>query len=184
MEDRSPQDAWAEACKKTEEYVNAASFEDAGDAAIHAAHEMLAIAHQLKGVACCSCNGHGETIYGDTSGWMRTGGGQMVTSGVCERCWGTGRADRTGPDLSRINRIEKQNEHLHLLAAEHDCEMSRVTLVLEQFCHQCAEGSDPGACPDCLLHSLGASKEKDSTRLTDDSARNAIGVERLKVSTK
>jgi len=152
----------------------------------------------------------------------------MVTSGVCERCWGTGRADRTGPDLSRINRIEKQNEHLHLqmkslafrriqaleqiekwkeasglerggdpdgvtpddlfnelmhlratqekswsaadevLAAEHDCEMSRVTLVLEQFCHQCAEGSDPGACPDCLLHSLGASKEKDSTRLTDD----------------
>ena len=224
MEDRRPQEVWTEACKKADEHVNYVDFEDAGDAAIEAAHELLAIAHQLKGVACCACNGLGKFTYVDTSTWRSTIGGQMVTIDVCDRCLGTGRADKTGPDMSRITLIEKQNCHLHLrikslvhdkiealeqiekwkeatglekggdpvavtpddlcnelanlratqekswraadeaLAAEHDCEMSRVALVLEQFCHQCAEGSDPGACPDCLLHSLGGGK--DSTRLT------------------
>lgn len=217
--DPNPHEAWAEVCWKAEEYVKSASFEDAGNMAIEVAHEMLAIARQLKGVACCVCHGRGLITYSDTSTWRRGIGGSALTEDVCERCWGSGRADKTGPDLRRIAAIEKQNEHVHLknkslalgkiealekinewkdasglekggdpdgitpddlrremqhlrttqekqrgaadeaLLAEHETEMARMVLVIEQFCSQCTDyEDDPGACPDCPLHSIGGGK--------------------------
>jgi len=102
VEDRRLQEVWTEACNKADECVNRAAFEDAGEAAIGAAHELLAIAHQLKGVACERCGGAGSRAYGSTATWRGGIGGQMVTDGVCDKCWGTGRTDKLGPDLRRL----------------------------------------------------------------------------------
>jgi hypothetical protein len=76
--------------------VKAISPKDAGDVAIEGAKDLLAAAYRLKGVACSACDGRGEVTYGETSS----------TIGICERCWGTGRADKTGPDLRRIEELE------------------------------------------------------------------------------
>ena len=218
--DPTPQEAWAEACWKAEEYVKAATFEDAGNMAIEVAHELLAIAHQLKGVACCACNGRGTITFNDTSTWRRAiGAHPKLTEDACERCWGTGRADKSGPDLRRIKSIEQQNEHLHLknkslafekieaieeiekwkeasglekggdpdavtpddlykeiahlraaqekswsaadeaLLAEHESEMAKMVLGVEQFCRQCEDGDEPGSCPDCPLQPYGGGKQ-------------------------
>ena len=98
MDDRvpTPQEAWTEACWEAEEYVKAASFEDTGNMAIEIAHKLLAIAHQLKGVACSACKGRGVITYGDVSTWTRAVGWQQLTDEVCEQCWGTGRSDKIG----------------------------------------------------------------------------------------
>lgn len=54
---------------------------------------------------CESCGGTGRKAYGCTSVWMGGAGGQMVTEGICDRCWGTGDASKPGPNL-RIRRQE------------------------------------------------------------------------------
>ena len=39
---------------------------------------------------CSSCLGWGIKAYGDTSTWGKGIGGQMMTSDVCDKCWGSG----------------------------------------------------------------------------------------------
>jgi hypothetical protein len=75
----------------------------AGDAAIEMATELRSVAHYLSGIACPHCQGAGERAYSSTSTWRGGVGGQQMTVGVCDRCWGTGRTDRSGPDLRRMS---------------------------------------------------------------------------------
>jgi hypothetical protein len=42
---------------------------------------------------CRSCSGAGIKVYGSTSTWRGGIGGQMMTSDVCDKCWGSGRED-------------------------------------------------------------------------------------------
>ena len=44
---------------------------------------------------CTSCSGHGKRTYGSTATWRGGLGGQMMTNGVCDGCWGSG--DRHNP---------------------------------------------------------------------------------------
>lgn len=53
---------------------------------------------------CRGCGGHGRRSYGSTSTWHGGPGGQIVTSDVCDKCWGTGRRFKKGTDLKRFLR--------------------------------------------------------------------------------
>jgi hypothetical protein len=46
---------------------------------------------------CGECSGLGVKTYGSTSTWRGGVGGQMMTAGVCNRCWGSGDANRPWP---------------------------------------------------------------------------------------
>jgi len=48
---------------------------------------------------CKKCGGRGERAYGTTATWTGSAGGNMITGGVCDRCWGTGDAKNKGPNL-------------------------------------------------------------------------------------
>lgn len=54
------------------------------------------------GIACNTCQGYGTRIYPDTSTWGNGCGGQAMTEGVCDTCWGTGRTDKSGVDLRKL----------------------------------------------------------------------------------
>ena len=69
---------------------------------------LVGLARIRAGVGCPECSATGMRTYGSTSGWRGGGGGQAITRGVCDRCWGTGRTDVTGPDLRAIARELKR----------------------------------------------------------------------------
>lgn len=52
---------------------------------------------------CRGCGGAGTRSYGSTATWRGGVGGQSMTSDVCDRCWGTGDADRHGTNLRELN---------------------------------------------------------------------------------
>lgn len=55
-------------------------------------------------IPCKRCSGLGVAVYGDSSTWRRGGcAGQVITSDICDLCWGTGDANRKGADLKAIN---------------------------------------------------------------------------------
>lgn len=39
---------------------------------------------------CKKCSGSGVVSYGSTSTWRGGIGGQMMTNGICDKCWGSG----------------------------------------------------------------------------------------------
>jgi hypothetical protein len=53
---------------------------------------------ELKGIdkddVCPECNGFGTKTYPNTSTWRHGIGGQAITTGVCDRCWGSGSKSR------------------------------------------------------------------------------------------
>jgi hypothetical protein len=97
---------WNDACERASVSIIATSAKNEADVAIEAAKELLATAYRLKGIACSACDGRGEITYGETSSGETSSGETSSTVGICERCWGTGRADETGPDLRRIEELE------------------------------------------------------------------------------
>lgn len=50
-------------------------------------------------VLCDRCQGLGERAYANTTTWRGGIGGQAITAGVCDGCWGSGWSDAPGPDL-------------------------------------------------------------------------------------
>jgi len=56
---------------------------------------------------CRACGGTGKRAYGSTATWRAGVGGQMVTEGTCNRCWGSGDEARPGPDLRRQEGLER-----------------------------------------------------------------------------
>jgi hypothetical protein len=103
-----PIDTWADACERARDHVLDTYTRDpsaAGEAGIYMATELRAVAHYLAGIGCRACGGAGERTYSDTSTWRGGVGGQQMTVGICDRCWGTGRTDRTGPNLRKISHM-------------------------------------------------------------------------------
>ena len=56
---------------------------------------------------CERCSGSGMIMYPNTSTYMRRIGGQMMTEDVCNKCWGTGRADKVGRNLRELRLSEE-----------------------------------------------------------------------------
>lgn len=46
---------------------------------------------------CVVCGGTGKRAYESTATWHGGIGGQMITVGVCNKCWGSGEADKPWP---------------------------------------------------------------------------------------
>lgn len=66
---------------------------------------------------CEACRGLGVRGYGSTSTWMGGPGGQILTQDTCDKCWGSGRADRPGLNLKHatkaiqaLERLERRGE--------------------------------------------------------------------------
>lgn len=59
---------------------------------------------EMRGVEypCTKCHGIGVRTYGDTATWGGGGGGQIITNGVCDVCWGTGDEYRHGANLRQF----------------------------------------------------------------------------------
>ena len=53
-------------------------------------------------VPCLDCSGSGVKVYGSTATWHGGVGGQTVTSGICDKCWGSGNADKPWLNLRRL----------------------------------------------------------------------------------
>lgn len=70
--------------------------------------EMLSI----RGVEtpCRGCHGFGVKSYGNISTWKHGIGGQMITTGICDKCWGSGDANRKWTDLRVLQRKKKADE--------------------------------------------------------------------------
>lgn len=51
---------------------------------------------------CTKCHGLGVRGYPSTATWRGGVGGSLITVDVCDACWGTGDADRTGVNLRRL----------------------------------------------------------------------------------
>jgi len=92
----SNEEEWKRACDRLGD-------EPAGteEAVIEARH-VLGMARLLAGVACEDCYGSGVKMYSSTTLWRGGFGGQMMTNGTCDACWGTGRNDKQGVDLRRL----------------------------------------------------------------------------------
>ena len=59
-------------------------------------------------VPCERCEGRGIATYGSTATWMGGIGGAMITSGVCDSCWGTGDMRRIGANLRDLMDLRKE----------------------------------------------------------------------------
>lgn len=72
------------------------------------AMQLAGAARRFLGVGCERCAGAGMRAYGSTSTWRGGIGGQMITPGVCDACWGSGRTDRHGPNLRNIESMQRR----------------------------------------------------------------------------
>ena len=61
---------------------------------------------------CSSCLGWGIKAYGDTSTWGKGIGGQMMTSDVCDKCWGSGDESKPWKSWKELQSLTKENEVL------------------------------------------------------------------------
>lgn len=52
--------------------------------------------------ACPKCDGSGVRAYGSTATWRGGIGGQAITTGVCDGCWGSGDKTRPGVNLRAL----------------------------------------------------------------------------------
>ena len=59
---------------------------------------------------CTSCAGSGVRTYGDTSTWRGGYGGQMMTPDICDKCWGSGNANKPWTDLRKLLRSKARGE--------------------------------------------------------------------------
>jgi len=99
----NPKDVWTEELERAiDRVINESDFEKQGGTCIEAGENIRALAFRLSGVECIRCGGYGYYAYGSTSTWQGGIGGQMITNGVCDKCWGTGRSDKTGANLRKI----------------------------------------------------------------------------------
>lgn len=99
----NPYDEWEHACTRAIETVcTHPDHERVGELAIDMAEDLRALAHSLRGVACSTCSGYGRRMYSSTATWRGGMGGAAMTVSVCDKCWGTGRSDRSGPDLRKM----------------------------------------------------------------------------------
>jgi hypothetical protein len=53
---------------------------------------------------CKLCTGTGVRTYGSTATWRGGIGGQAMTPGVCDCCWGSGDAERPWINLRELKR--------------------------------------------------------------------------------
>ena len=61
-----------------------------------------------EGVCCPDCGGSGYKSYGSTATWHGGAGGQIMTTAVCDKCWGSGDATRPWPSHREYERMKRE----------------------------------------------------------------------------
>lgn len=61
---------------------------------------------------CKECGGTGTKAYGSTSTWRGGVGGQMITGGPCDKCWGSGDEHRHWPSHRKFENLEREVKRL------------------------------------------------------------------------
>jgi hypothetical protein len=56
------------------------------------------------GSPCPKCSGYGVRTYASTATWMGGVGGQALTSGICDSCWGSGDTNRPWLNLRELRK--------------------------------------------------------------------------------
>lgn len=51
---------------------------------------------------CKRCSGSGVAVYGSASTWRGGISGQVITSDVCDKCWGSGNAESPWVNLRKL----------------------------------------------------------------------------------
>lgn len=64
-----------------------------------------------QGDECKKCGGAGVTAYGSTATWRGGIGGQVITAGICDKCWGSGNSNRPWLSLRKLE-AERQRARL------------------------------------------------------------------------
>ena|SRR3990167_7745885 len=77
----------------------------------HIPYEIHEYMLRVRGIEteCKTCGGWGTRNYGDTAQWTGRAGGQSITNGICDRCWGSGDEHRHWTNLRELsNRTKSQ----------------------------------------------------------------------------
>lgn len=53
---------------------------------------------------CLACGGSGARAYANTATWHGGVGGNMITSDICDKCWGSGNAEKPWVNLRQLSR--------------------------------------------------------------------------------
>lgn len=61
---------------------------------------------------CPECSGLGVKTYASTATWAGGIGGMTATSGVCDKCWGSGDKNRPWTNLKKVRSMHYENERL------------------------------------------------------------------------
>ena len=61
-------------------------------------------------VPCKTCGGSGYIVYGSTSTYWGGIGGAAMTKGACNKCWGSGEADRPWPSHKEFYTLKRSLE--------------------------------------------------------------------------
>lgn len=87
---------------------------------------------EIRGIdtPCKACGGMGVRSYGCTSTWKGGIGGQMITPGTCDKCWGSGDANSPGVNLRQVVSDRTKIDGLEAALAEKDAEIQRLRLQL------------------------------------------------------
>lgn len=98
---------WERILKQADEEFQNLEEAQTPDFLLHKVDTLRALALVRCGISCSSCHGYGTRTYGSTSTWGSGCGGQAMTEGVCDTCWGTGRTDKIGTDLRKLKALTK-----------------------------------------------------------------------------
>lgn len=148
--------------------------------ALLAAHERLAEVERrnvddwqewmrmMLGVSdpCDACGGIGRRTYPCTSVWRGGAGGQTLTSGICDKCWGTGDLRNIGVNLrealAQQQRAEQAEAALAAARQAHEDETVAVMRVLEEAIPGLDIAPDGGSCslPDAVRAYMAAAQER------------------------
>lgn len=60
------------------------------------------------GEQCDRCQGAGSYMYSSTATWMGGIGGQAMTVGVCDKCWGSGKKNSPWTNLRDVMQIRRE----------------------------------------------------------------------------
>ena len=86
----------------------------------YTAEQFVQAAQEWRGLeldcVCERCSGAGTIAYGSTSTWHGGVGGQMITNGVCNKCWGSGDQYRPWPSHREIEGLRREVERLRRLS--------------------------------------------------------------------
>jgi hypothetical protein len=86
---------------------------------------------------CEMCGGSGVVSYANTSTWRHGFGGQAITNGVCDSCWGSGDKHHPWENLRKLRDEEQQriaSAALELFARRVGSQVPSLKPAIQELC--------------------------------------------------